>query len=100
MTLFYFTSLGWFVDASQSGFWDSTFEIRRHSVYKSSGVKNNPLSYLKVFFIPVTNQVSWKTMKYYLKLNLKYYHLKARKEDNGKVSNILHENPMRTIDIT
>lgn len=90
ITLFYFTSLGWFVDAAQSGFWGFTFETRRGSVYKSSGVKNNPLSSLKVFSIPVTNQVSWKTMKYYLELNLKYYHLKARKEDDGKVSNILH----------
>lgn len=50
ITLFYFTSLGWFVDASQSGFWDFTSETRRGSVYKSSGVKNNPLSSLKVFF--------------------------------------------------
>lgn len=38
-------------------------------------------------------------MKYYLELNLKYYHLKARKEDDGKVSNTLHENPMTKIDI-
>lgn len=87
------------MDAAQSGFWGFTFETRRGNVYKSPGVKNNPLFSLKVFFIPVTNQVSWKTMKYYLELNLKYYHLKARKEDDGKVSNILHENPMTKIDI-